>query len=142
MFARFTLNGVTIADNEAQTIRGGGLYLRRGSVANVINSTISGNQASGINGVTGGEGNGGGIYVGVSPVNATPTTLTLTNVTVTDNEAAGLGGGIDFNRADNQDKLTIKNSIIAGNRDSGSNPDCYDNGTSNYELNLNSINLN
>ena len=135
--ATYNIDGTTIAGNTAQTVRGGGLYIREGSVANVTNSTISGNSAAGLSGTADDAGNGGGIYIGA----LLPNHLTLNNVTVTDNRAAGNGGGIDFNRLVSGDMVTLTNTIVAGNSDVGGYPDCYDNGSAGYTLNLNGNNL-
>ncbi|MFK7800809.1 MAG: choice-of-anchor Q domain-containing protein [Anaerolineae bacterium] len=133
----YSINSTTISGNVAEEVRGGGLYIREGAVANVVNSTISGNRAEGQNGSITDGGNGGGIYVG-GPV---ASRLTLNHVTVTNNDAAGNGGGIDFNRSAPGDLLALSNSIVAGNTDTGGFPDCHDYGTGNYTFNVNNHNL-
>lgn len=88
----------TIARNiaVAPTTNGGG-GLRVGGIANIANSTFSGNIAQ--------NGRGGGIFhVGTS--------LTLNNVTITDN-TAGLSTGGLFNNSPTA--FNLRNSIIAKN---------------------------
>jgi CSLREA domain-containing protein len=93
-----TLTNSTVSGNTAGT-SGGGI---QGATVTATNSTISANAAGT---------NGGGIFSG-SP--------TLTNCTVTGNTAAGNGGGLDI-----VNTLTLRGSIVAGNRDTGdgSHPD-------------------
>ena len=136
---QFEIDGTTISDNTAETVRGGGVYIREGSGATVTNSTISTNLAAGANGTADDAGNGGGIYVGA--ISAMTNTLSLNNVTVVGNNAAGSGGGIDFNRLDSGDQITLTNTILAGNSDTGGYPDCYDNETTGYTLTLDGYNL-
>lgn len=135
--ATYTINQTTISNNIAETVRGGGLYIRQGATAYVTNSTISGNQAPANDGLADDAGNGGGIYVG-GPI---ASYLTLEHVTVTNNEAAGNGGGLDINRDDIGDVITVTSSIIAGNTDTGGYPDCHAYGTSSYDLVVDSTNL-
>ena len=135
--ASYQVTNSTIAHNTAQILRGGGLYLREGAYVDLRNTTISGNHAAGLAGTAADAGNGGGIYIGGSP----SSTLTLNNVTLTANRAAGNGGGLDFNRLGSQDLLTVTNTIVAGNYDADGYPDCYDNNTTGYTLVLNGHNL-
>ena len=65
----------------------------------LINSTVSGNSSIG---------NGGGIR-------STNLTVSLINTTVTGNRTSGMGGGIYMRDSHLRSKLTIDNSIIAGN---------------------------
>ena len=137
--ATFYIDQTSIINNVAANERGGGLYIREGSVAHVMNSTISGNSAGTSAGyydlIAGdlccfdGQGNGGGIYVGANG-NGLANELTLEHVTVTDNYAMGFGGGIDFNRPSGDggkgpfgapagDIITLRNSIVAGNQADG-----------------------
>jgi hypothetical protein len=85
----------TISDNSAQF--GGGVLNAEGSTANLTDSTISGNSASGFG--------GGGVY------NLFYATLTLTNSTISDNSAQNAGGGV-FNSGGT---ATLINSTISGN---------------------------
>jgi uncharacterized repeat protein (TIGR01451 family) len=109
-----TLNRVTVQSNKAQGSKGadyaggsgsagsgGGLYVAAGSVT-LTNDTLSGNDAqggnggrggdghtgssSGDNGGSGGAGSGGGLYVAAGSV-------TLTNDTLSGNDAQGGNGG-------------------------------------------------
>lgn len=100
----------TIVSNTA-TGSGGGIYNH--DVMTVTNSTISGNAA---------DDDGGGIYVGDCE------SMILNNVTVVNNRAdhdgdgSGDGGGINIS----DDRVPVRNSIIAGNTDTGGeSPDCY-----------------
>jgi hypothetical protein len=90
------------------------VYLPGSGRATLINTTVSGNSAGGSSGGLGTSNNG----------------TTLTNVTITDNTAdsdnaapPGLGGGLA-----NQYLLTLRNTIIAGNRvgttPGSGGPDC------------------
>jgi hypothetical protein len=111
-----TLSGSTIAGNTG-TANGGGLYNTSTGSATLTNSTVSGNSATDM---------GGGIFNlrGV---------LSLSFVTVTDNRADsnadefGVGGGIANEVLDEVPGIvTLKNSILAGNRDTtGDGPDCW-----------------
>ena len=84
------------------------------------NTTVSGNRAF-TNGFAVG-GTGGGLYNGGA--------MTLSNVTVSDNEAVGIdggtGGGI-FNdtRFSRDAVVTIRNTIVAGNRSDVAGADCF-----------------
>ena len=81
--------------------KGGGIY--NAGTLTAANSTISGNQAV----------NGGGIY------NEFGSTLTFTNVTVSNNQASSpMGGGGIYDEP--AVSATFGNSIIAGNRAGGS----------------------
>jgi hypothetical protein len=82
-------------NNNTTTGVGGGIYLQN-SVANITNSTITGNFAS----------NGGGIGEDQSRAN-------ITNSTITGNTANGAGGGMYFDFSINRND--VRNSIIAGN---------------------------
>ena len=100
-----TLNNSTVSGNVSGG-DGGGIRAR-GNVS-LTNSTVSGNVSSR---------DGGGIHtLGAS--------VLLVNSTVTGNSAAGLGGAIglipDF--TDDATRLTLHNSIVAGNTDNGAAP--------------------
>lgn len=133
-----------IADNEASDHSGGGIY-NNGDPMVVRYSTISGNRALGDQNGGGTDSIGGGI-ASVYP-------LLMSNTTVANNEADGDGGGIHatndehfFNNvtiagnvADKEGGadgaggglyndgvgVTIVNTIIAGNSDDGTAPDCF-----------------
>lgn len=75
------MRDVNLIGNVANGTHGGGLYHSGGTVF-ITNATISGNRASAANG------NGGGIYQSADD------NLTLTNVTLVDNQAGQLGGGL------------------------------------------------
>ena len=78
--AQLTITQANIINNVAAGLHGGGIY-HGGGTAFISNTTISGNRA------TDAAGNGGGIYQNSDD------NLTLTNVTVAENEAGLLGGG-------------------------------------------------
>ena len=134
-----TVINSTIANNAATTGGGGGISNEINGVVNIVNSTISGNTAiqsgGGINSgaavtiinstISGNKSNlnGGGINT-VDPA----ASLTLINVTITDNRAdfennsTGAGGGIaTFNTT-----TTLHNTIVAGNFRSASTRDDVD----------------
>ncbi|MGB0563200.1 MAG: DUF4347 domain-containing protein [Spirulinaceae cyanobacterium] len=94
--ATITLEGSTVTGNTAGT--GGGIYSQNGNVT-LINSTISGNVATG---------RGGGIHAPGG---------TITNSTITNNTAASAGGVGDGGGIYSTGSLTVQNSIIAGNFD-------------------------
>ena len=100
-----TVSGNTTAGTDSD---GGGIYASTGAVT-LTNSTVSGNQ------VTGTNSEGGGVRFDDSVV-------IIVNSTITDNSAAGAGGGLGMLVDGTDKKLTIRNSIIAGNT-AGSNPD-------------------
>lgn len=78
--SQLTITDANISDNVATGSHGGGLY-HSGGTAFVTNATISGNRA------TNAAANGGGVYQNADD------NLTLTNVTLAQNEAGSLGGG-------------------------------------------------
>jgi hypothetical protein len=120
-----TLDRDTVKDNIANTFTGGGIW-NNGGTLNTTNSTFSGNQA----------GFGGAIWNG-NNVNNRNAIVNLTNSTLSGNNAA-LGGGV-FNQLGtlnlksdtisnnvgagvvNNDRATVGNTIVAGNRNSSTN---------------------
>ncbi|MDO8615592.1 MAG: right-handed parallel beta-helix repeat-containing protein [Dehalococcoidia bacterium] len=136
--ADLTLNRVTVSNNSATgAAGGGGIYNNTGELM-VTNSTFSGNTGR----------FGGAIYnAGGSPsiVNSTisgnrahdgggglrtNSDTSIVNSTITGNEAdddanGGNGGGVWREVTGGPPTITVKNSIIAGNTDSGGEaPDC------------------
>lgn len=122
----------TVSGNTAEF--GGGAY-NDGSAANpglagISKSTVSGNEAVGAGGGLGNEGDmelinstvddnsdqtsGGGIFSDAG------TTLSLTNVTVSNN-GGYQGGGLN-----NGGALTIAGTIIAGDTSTSTGPDCHE----------------
>ena len=101
-----TLTESTVSDNQAFGVdgAGGGIWNRAPATATITNSTISGNTSTD---------EGGGVW--------NDGKLDLTNVTITDNQAE-FGGGI-FNAGSAGD-LTLTNTIVAGNSATISAPDC------------------
>ena len=100
-----TVSGNSTTGNDST---GGGIRTFFGSVS-LTNSTISGNSSIG---------NGGGIFT----ANAT---VLIVSSTVTGNSSLAVGGGISLT-ADNfndDERLTLRNSIVAGNTDNGTAPD-------------------
>jgi CSLREA domain-containing protein len=125
--AKLTVVGSTIAGNEVLEVGGEAHEALGGGIASyessktltMTNSTVSGNKAEATS--FEGEGIAGGVFVGDFldfPV------VTFANVTVTGNEAGDEVGGIEVQQG------TISGSLIAGNKDPGDAPDCYDGATS------------
>ena len=104
-----TVRSSTISGNRA--IYGGGISTAGTSTALIVNSTVTGNEASE---------DGGGISV------ETAGTIAIRSSTVTNNEAdrdgsgGGDGGGIFASTSADGGILELKNALIAGNRDTGS----------------------
>ncbi len=98
--AALTVINSTVSGNTATggSNSGGGIRNNSNGTLNIINSTVSGNRT------TGGNLNGGGILAIGNAV--------ISNSTVTDNETPNGAGGISkFNGT----TVTIRNSIVAGN---------------------------
>ncbi len=132
----------TLSNNQANR-SGGGIWNDNNASLTVINSTLSGNQATT-------SGSGGGIYnddnATVTLINSTvsgnqarlrggglrnTSTAILVNSTITNNTAdsdnnnSGDGGGI---HTDGSGTVTVSNTIIAGNFDTGNEaPDVFGN---------------
>ena len=109
-----SINRSAIHGNTA-AFTGGGLELGSGTIVTINNSSIYGNTAAS---------RGGGIYASAPlPGGAR---FTLNHVTITGNTAnqpagdANRGGGIRIGGG----TLTLRNSIIAGNTNAGTNEDC------------------
>ncbi|MEK8017547.1 MAG: choice-of-anchor Q domain-containing protein, partial [Candidatus Parabeggiatoa sp.] len=94
---------VTFQGNEATGGDGGGMYNGDSSLSAISNTLLSGNQASG---------NGGAIY------NKNLTAL-FSQVTLSGNKATTSGGGIYNDSSDSSTTLTVNNSILWKNGDSG-----------------------
>jgi hypothetical protein len=100
-------------------------------IANLYNSTFSGNQAVGANGGTGianglasaGQGGALAVLFGAT-INAANTTITLNQALggTSPSQLAGLGGGVFVNGTTPNATFRFKNSIVAGNTNSGNNP--------------------
>ena len=102
-----SLTDSTVSGNSSDRL-GGGIFANAGAVT-LTNTTVSGN--------TSGEG-GGGIYTDDSIVR-------ILNSTISGNAAGGIGGGIGL-YADNfndDERLIVRNSIVALNTDNGTAPD-------------------
>jgi CSLREA domain-containing protein len=100
-----TITGNTTHDNTA------GLFVGSHSMCTLTNSTVSGNMA---------DNYAGGLMVALG-------TATLNNVTVADNMADfdGVGGGDTGGvLLGVSSTLFLRNSIVAGNTDEGTSPDC------------------
>jgi hypothetical protein len=116
-----TVNNSTISHNNTLTLigdqvgNGGGLFNMNGT-ATLVNSTLSGNTANGIPGTgTDVSGMGGGAVNAGATI---PSLLTLTNTTVSGNQAYVTGGGLGTGLLDPAalgTATTLKNSIVAGN---------------------------
>lgn len=115
-YSTATLTNCTILGNTAKT--GGGIANYK-STATLTNSTVSGNTANLA---------GGGIY-------NVDSTATLTNSTVSGNTATVVGGILNYVATDTFTAVggilnytataTLKNTILAGNTATDSNPDCF-----------------
>jgi CSLREA domain-containing protein len=105
-----TLTGSTVSRNSTAGVfaDGGGIQTSSGTVT-LTGSTISGNRASGT------DSDGGGVWFDDSVV-------TMVNSTITGNSATRDGGGLGMSVDAFDKKLTVHNSIIAGNT-AGLNPD-------------------
>jgi len=133
-----TITASSFSDNATESSQsGGGAIALRSAEATIINSTIAGNSTAAI------ESPGGGIYSSLSPVKLVSSTvsgntstlshgggiyadrgdLDIQNSTLTANHSGGDGGGIGLPATDPNLSLTIHNSIVAGNTDSGTAPD-------------------
>jgi hypothetical protein len=135
----FFMNGVTVANNRAQSSGpgGGGIFLLTPQPVTIEASAIHSNQAND---------NGGGLSTGVTPVTIINTTIsgntavsnsggglyffhiaevTLNNVTITQNSAgASASGGGGLSQLGSA-VVTTQNTIIAGNESpDGLAPDC------------------
>jgi hypothetical protein len=95
--AKLTLNNLTVANGRANN--GGGILNNSSNTLVVNNSTISGNITNAAGGLTG---TGGGIHNSGA--------LTVSNSTISDNNAS-VAGGID-----NYGTLTVSNSTVSGNK--------------------------
>ena len=134
-----TVIATTVDNNIATHFTGGGITSE--SVLTLLNSTVSNNQSAGTGGGFNGSqgvftnstvsGNSGDFCGGVALSSA----ATLNNVTITQNTAnSGDGGGLCGNLA-----VTLRNTVIAGNRDLNTAtvvPDCLASGLSSQGFNL------
>lgn len=114
------LDQVTISNNSVHFNNclgcgGGGIYNEFGATLFITNSTISGNQALGVNNT------GGGIL--------NWSVLSLNNVTLANNFAAD-GGGLYSNSGSTSN---VQNTLIANNTSGGSGRDCSGAGTFNSQ---------
>jgi len=111
-----TLNKVTITGNKAEF--GGGIHYHNQYGTDrlqMINVTISGNQA---------QNSGGGLYVSY----ASGAAVRAANVTFVKNRAIGGSGGNIYNK---DSKVRLKNTIVAGGRDSSGANNCAGDPTAN-----------
>jgi len=108
-----TITGTTISFNDAGiplgsvpvSTQGGGIFVGASKVR-MTNSTISNNTSSGPGGQTAAIGNHQG-------------EVTLNNVTIADNTAAGFIGGVEAGT-----KTTLSNTILTDNTDASGESDC------------------
>ncbi len=109
----FRLIESTIAENMA-LFKGGGLFFQAtgGADVEVRSSTITGNE------VTLPPNEGGGVYGFSLKGNETPARATISNTTISGNQALTEGAGMFFCTKDSA-SLTIENSTISGNHDGG-----------------------
>lgn len=95
------INNASIMNNVTTGSNGGGVYISSGT-AFITNATISGNQA------VGGGANGGGVYHNSND------NLTMTNVTLANNQAGSLGGGLYH-----YGRYAILTNVTIGNNTAG-----------------------
>jgi CSLREA domain-containing protein len=118
--------GEAVGNSNPETVGGGIAVYDSSPAVTITNSTVSGNVVIGSDGANGGPGVAAGIFAGDSgnhPV------ANLTNVTITNNQAANPGGstvgGIEIWAG------TMTGNLIAGNSDPGGTaPDCFGGATS------------
>ena len=102
-----TFGGTTGLGNSCSN---GGALASIGTSYTIINSTITGNRAVGAGGNPGNGGNGGGI------VNDGNTyTLSLCGVTLSNNTANALGGGVFYVSNNGTGTTLVNNSTVTGN---------------------------
>jgi hypothetical protein len=99
--AALALSDMVITGNTAIGSGGGGISAGGGGSLDVLNSTISGNFATG-------GGNGGGLYT----ENSSGTVATIRSSTISGNQAGSYGGGVYFDYGASE---TVENSTIYGN---------------------------
>lgn len=100
---KLTVTDSTISNNEARG-NGGGIASEEGNVLNVSSSTIQKNKGN----------NGGGIHFGERFDKTDPTTATITDTKILDNESAGSQGGGVYVATKSTAILT--DCIVAGNK--------------------------
>ena len=109
-----TLSGNSTSGNRSSSSNsgGGGIFTVSGFIS-LLNSTLSGNST------TGDSNYGGGIFA------FSGSTILSVNSTITGNSTSGVGGGISLGSSifTDDDRLTLHNSIVASNTDSGTAPD-------------------
>ncbi len=94
---------------------GGGLFLQNQSVSHLTNVTISGNTA---------ETNGGGLFIQNDATVTVESATISANRADSDGDTTGDGGGIFVYPTSFGGLVTLHNSIVAGNFDPNSEPDC------------------
>lgn len=113
---RLRVERTEVSDNDVSNGVGGGIAtydVLDGEIVEILNSTISGNEAKGANGY------GGGLHTTVE----WSQTISIINSTIAYNYAAVDGGGIYADNTFFPANITTKNSIIAENSDSGGDSD-------------------
>jgi hypothetical protein len=103
-----TVRNSTLSNNRALNGSGGGISAGGRGAVTLVNVTVSGNAAR----------SGGGLAWSVFDTGS----VNIVNATVTRNSATSTGGGIS-DSSDFAVRPRIKNSIIAGNTDTGGMPD-------------------
>jgi predicted outer membrane repeat protein len=96
---RLNIIDSTVSGNQAST-NGGGVLLISGATANITNSTVSGNQASSF---------GGGVYA------ENIATIDIETSTIANNTSTQTGGRIFANGAVGTAVVNVKNSIVSSN---------------------------
>ena len=108
--AALIVNRTTISGNKAQGLFGYGGGIWGESYLTLTNSTLSGNKA---------DWSGGGLYRGGTSSGTLSNVTVASNIADDDGDGTGNGGGIAGAT------LIVKNSLIANNKVSASNNDCY-----------------
>jgi hypothetical protein len=127
--ARVTIQDTTVSRNVATGMgtelmgNGGGVLITAGE-ATLINSSISGNQATGSDTGDGSSGFGGGVWVSAA---LAPGSVTLVNTTVSSNTALAGGGGLAAWTYTCSPTAAFQNTIIADN-DAPEGAGCYNEG--------------
>lgn len=111
-----TITGSSILSNTASTA--GGMRISGGlAIANVVNSTISGNSATST---------AGGIFVDNFGVLYLRSATIANNSSDSDSTSGGNGGGLNGGELSGNATVNLRNTIIAGNfSNGGSGPDCF-----------------
>lgn len=113
---RLTITNTTIAGNRATF--GGGLATSGASTVTLTNVTVTGNSAAE---------DGGGVDVEPDGSAALSSVTVTGNVADSDRNGGGGGGGLDAVSTGSGGQLNLRNTLVAGNTDTGGEaPDCIE----------------